>query len=190
MARLVGNTSRGVEFMNKPVIALVALATAVSVHGQARAEQEPSPSPLIGALRACHSIADSAQKLSCYERAGTALTTAEESGEVAVVHREQVRKVRRSLFGFAVPKFPFFSGRDEDKEEPREIVSTVQGFSSIGNGRFRITIAEASAVWETTESSMLRDPKPGEKVTIEGGTLGSYFIQVGTQRWVRARRVR
>lgn len=176
--------------MGKPFLVLVALAAAVSVNASALAQQDQSPSPLVGALRACHSIADPAQKLSCYERAGTALTTAEENGEVAVVHREQVRKVRRSLFGFAVPKFPFFSGRDEDKEEPREIVSTLQGFSSIGNGRFRITIAEASAVWETTESSMLRDPKPGEKVTIESGTLGSYFIQVGTQRWVRARRVR
>jgi hypothetical protein len=177
--------------MGKPFKMLVALAAAVSVNGPARAQQAQSPSPLIGALRACHSIADSAQKLSCYERAGTALTTAEEKGDVAVVHREQVKKVRRSLFGFAVPKFPFFSDRDEDKEEePREIVSTVQSFRSIGNGRFRITIEEASAVWETTESSMLRDPKPGEKVTIESGTLGSYFIQVGSQRWVRARRVR
>jgi hypothetical protein len=166
-----------------PVMTLALTSPAV-------AEEAQPPSPLVVALKACRSIADTAEKAACYDRATDALTSATDKGEVAVIHREQAQKVRRSLFGFAVPKFDFFSGDKEGKEEPKEIVSSLQSFSSIGNGRYRIVIAEASAVWETTESALLRDPKLGDKVTIEGGAMGSYFLQIGTQRWVRARRVR
>lgn len=178
--------------MHKARLTLVTLVVAAVATSPSHATEPQSPSPLVGALQACQSISDAAEKLACFERASQALISAEAKGEVAVVHQEQVRKVRRSLFGFAVPKFPFFPKRadDKDDEEPREIVSTLQSFNSIGNGRYRVGIAEASAIWETTESASLRDPKTGDKVTIESGALGSYFLQIGTQRWVRARRVR
>lgn len=177
--------------MSKARLILATLVAATVAASPLGAAETKSPSPLIGALQACQSISDGAAKLNCLERASQALISAEAKGEIAVVHQEQVKKVRRSLFGFSVPKFPFFPKRDnDDDDEPREIVSTLRSFSSIGNGRYRVGIAEASAVWETTEGADLRDPKPGEKVTIKGGILGSYFMQIGTQRWVRARRVR
>jgi hypothetical protein len=177
--------------MNKARLILVTLAAAAVTTSASGAADTKGPSPLLSALQACHSIADAAQKLACFERASQALISAEEKGEIAVVHQKQVQEVRRSLFGFSVPKFPFFSKRDDkEDDEPREIISSLRSFNSIGNGRYRVQIADASAVWETTESSMLRDPKPGDKVTIKGGVMGSYFMQIGTQRWVRARRVR
>lgn len=156
----------------------------------ASAQQAPPPSPLIGALAACRGLTDDAARLACYDKASEALTGAAARGDIAVVDRDQVRKVRRSLFGFAVPKFPFFDRKDDKDDEPKEITTTVQGFGGAGNGRFRVVLADSYGTWETTESAPLRDPKNGDKVTIKSGVMGSYFMQIGKQRWVRARRVR
>ena len=156
----------------------------------ASAQQAPPPSPLVSALAACRAVTDEGARLACYDKASEALTGAAARGDIAVVDRDQVRKVRRSLFGFAVPKFPFFARKDDKDDEPKEITSTVQGFAFAGNGRFRVVIADNYGTWETTESAPLNDPKPGTKVTIKSGVMGSYFMQVGKQRWVRARRVR
>ena len=167
-----------------PIAAIGVLASPAS------AQDVPPPSPLVSALAACRAISDEGARLACYDKASEALTGAAARGDIAVVDREQARKVRRSLFGFAVPSFPFFAHKDDKEEEPKNITSTLRGFSSIGDGRYRVVIADGDAVWETTESASFRDPKQGEKVSIESGLMGSYFMQVGKQRWVRARRVR
>lgn len=169
---------------------LAPLAAFGLVASPASAQQAPPPSPLVNALAACRAVTDEGARLACYDKASDALTGAAARGDIAVVDRDQVRKVRRSLFGFAVPKFPFFARKDEKDDEPQEISSTVQGFAFVGNGRFRVAIADSYGTWETTESAPLRDPKNGEKVTIKSGLMGSYFMQIGKQRWVRARRVR
>jgi hypothetical protein len=169
---------------------LAPLAAIGLVASPASAQQAPPPSPLVNALAACRAVTDEGARLACYDKASEALTGAAARGDIAVVDRDQVRKVRRSLFGFAVPKFPFFARKDEKDDEPQEISSTVQGFAFVGNGRFRVAIADSYGTWETTESAPLRDPKNGEKVTIKSGLMGSYFMQIGKQRWVRARRVR
>ena len=169
---------------------LVPLAAVGLVASPAVAQEAPPPSPLVNALAACRSITDEGARLACYDKASEALTGAAARGDIAVVDREQVRKVRRSLFGFAVPKFPFFNRKDDKDDEPKEITSTVQGFGGAANGRFRVVIADNYGTWESTESAPLRDPKPGDKVTIKSGLMGSYFMQIGKQRWVRARRVR
>jgi hypothetical protein len=171
-----------------PFVAALALLAA-----PAAAKEQPSgPSPLITAFQACQKIQDDAGRLACYDKAATALVGAASRGDVAVVDREQVRQVRRSLFGFSLPRLPFFSGsRDREvEEEPKEFVTSLTSFRSIGNGRYRFVVDQGKATWESTESAPLSDPRNGDKVTIRRGALGSYFAQIGKQRWVRARRVR
>lgn len=177
------------RFLTRPLLLLV-LASLAGSPSLAR-DREPAGPSNLRALEECQRIGEATARLACYDVAGPALTGAAKQGQLAVVDREQVRKVRRSLFGFSVPKFPFFDRRDKADDEPKEIVSTIQSFSAIGNGRYRMAIGDGSAVWETTESSMaINDPKRGEKVTITRAALGSYFLQIGSQRWVRARRIR
>jgi hypothetical protein len=160
------------------------------VASSASAQEASPPSPLVSALAACRTITDEGARLACYDKTSEALTGAAARGDIAVVDRDQVRKVRRTLFGFAVPKFPFFNRKDDKDDEPKEITSTVQGVGFAENGRFRVVIADSYGTWETTESVPMRDPKNGDKVTIKSGAMGSYFMQIGKQRWVRARRVR
>ncbi len=144
----------------------------------------------VTALDACRKIAQDSARLACYDRAVGALTDAVSSGDVAVVDREQMVKTRRSLFGFTLPDLPLL-GRGKGEPELKKIASTIVTSSALGDGRYRVKIADSDAIWETTENSdSLSPPRSGEKITIEKGALGAYFIQVGSQRWVRGRRIR
>jgi hypothetical protein len=156
------------------------------------ADPAPKDSALLQGLRSCQQIQDSAARLACFDKAAAALVGAAAQGDVAVVDREQVRKARRSLFGFALPEFPFLSGsKDEKDQEPKELVTKLASFRSLGAGRYAFVVEDGNATWETTESAQFGDVDQGDKVTIQrGGFLGSFFAQIGNGRWVRVRRVR
>ena len=159
----------------------------------AAAPPRPTIAPgsgLISSVQACPQIKDDPARLACFDRSVAALASANARGDVAVVDRQQMREARRTLFGFAVPRLPFFSGSKDVQEEPKRLVSTVASFRGIGNGFFRVTIADPESTWESTEPSDVFDVKAGSKVTIDHGALGSYFMEIGNNRAVRAHRVR
>jgi hypothetical protein len=165
--------------------AIAAIAAGPSV----AAKTPPAPSPLVNAIEACRQIADPTQRLACYDRAAPALVDAARSGEIRVVDRGQVRQVRRSLFGYSMPKLPFFSG-DDSADTGDELQTTIKSVRDIGYGKYRIVLTEGDAVWETTEASIsLSEPKPGQKITIKRGPMGSYFVRINGQRSVKGRRV-
>ena len=61
--------------------------------------------------------------------------------------------------------------------------------SSLGSGKWQIRL-EDGAIWQTNESRLnLADPKPGQKIVIQRGTLGNYFLRINGQRGIRGRRV-
>jgi hypothetical protein len=156
----------------------------------ALAKPPPPQSPLVGALAACQAIADNVQRLACFDKAAGALVTAAGQGDVSVVDRAQLRTARKALFGFTMPKLPFFSGDDSASDVSDTLETTIKSASGIGYGKFRIVVAEGDAVWETTETfATLRDPKVGQKITIKRGPLGSYMIKINNQRAVKGRRV-
>ncbi|MDP9422158.1 MAG: hypothetical protein M3Q19_04880 [Pseudomonadota bacterium] len=175
--------------MNKllPLGTIMALA---ALSGPAIAKDPPKQSPLVNALQACQAIADPAQRLACYDQQAGALLAATSKGDVAVVDKSEVRKARKSLFGFGMPKIPFFSGDDTADVATESLESTVKSASGIGYGKFRMVIAEGNAVWETTESyGTMREPRAGDKITIKRGPLGSYMLRIGSNRGVKGRRV-
>lgn len=172
--------------MNKllPIVVIALLA------GPVMAKDPPKQSPLIGALEACRAIADPTQRLACYDKEAGALLTAAQTGEVAVVDKAEARRARKSLFGFAMPNLPFFSGDESADEVSDTLESTVTKANGIGYGKFRITIAEGNAVWETTETyATMREPRSGDKISIKRGPLGSYMLRIGKNRGVKGRRV-
>ena len=170
-----------------PTILIAALILA----SPASAQKTPRRvSPLVNALEQCRQIADPAQRLACYDRAAPALVDASRSGAVTVVDRGQLREARRSLFGFSMPKLPFFAGDESAADTPNELQTTVKSARSLGNGKYRIVLTENDAVWETTEESMgFREPRAGQKISIKRGPLGSYFLRVEGGRSVKGRRV-
>jgi hypothetical protein len=157
----------------------------------AQAKERPVPaSPLVTAIDHCRQIADSVQRLACYDSAAGALVTATSSGDVSIVDRSEVRKVRHSLFGFSLPKVPFFSGDTTVNEAQSNLDSTIVSVRPLANGYFRIVIADNNAVWETTDDSIsFSPPQPGQKIEIVRGALGNYFIRVNGQIGVRGHRI-
>ena len=169
----------------------ILICAAVAAASPATAKDKPvAASPLVTAIDRCRQIADGAQRLACYDNAAAALVKATTSGEVNVVDRTEVRRVRRSLFGFSMPKLPFFSGDTTAGEVQNQLESTITSVRALNNGYYRLVIADNNAVWETNDSSISFDPpRAGQKIVILRGPLGSYFLRINGQIGVRGRRV-
>mgnify|MGYP003576411307 CR=1 FL=1 len=131
--------------MNK-LLPLGAIAALAALSVPAVAKDPPKRSPLVDALGACRAIADPAERVACYDRQAGALLDATSKGDVAVVDKSEVRKARKSLFGFAMPKIPFFSGDDTTDVVSDTLESTVKSANGIGYGKFRMTIAEGNGM--------------------------------------------
>lgn len=173
--------------MKENVIALILLGAA----GAASAEPQkvPAQSPFVQALANCRTQTEDAARLRCYDGAISALTSAAEQGKVMVVDQEDVRKTRRSLFGFNLPKLPFFQGDKSGAEAQEELTATIASVRSLPHGRWRLTL-EDGAHWETLETSgFIADPRVGNPVLIKRGALGGYMMRIAGQRALRAKRV-
>lgn len=178
------------KWRSAAAIFIITAIIAVAEPATAKDKQRASPSPLVAAIDRCRQIADSAQRLACYDTAANALVQAANSGAVAVVDQNEIRKARHSLFGFTLPKIPFFSGDETADEAQKQLDSTITSVHMLANGYYRIVIADNNAVWETSDSSISFDPpRVGQKITIIRGPLGSYFLRVNGQVGVRGRRV-
>lgn len=176
------------RFYRSSLMVMVAWSVGTS---PAAAKNKPAPpSPLVAAIDRCRQMTDPAQRLACYDSAAGALVQAANTGAVAVVDQSEIRKARRSLFGFTLPKIPFFAGDSTADEAQRRLDSTITSVQPLANGYYRIVIADNNAVWETTDSSISFDaPRNGQKITILRGPLGSYFLRINGQLGVRGRRV-
>jgi hypothetical protein len=169
------------------VVAISMLA--VPSMAEAKGKPEP-PSPLVSAIDRCRQMTDPTQRLACYDSAANALLNATNSGEVSIVDRGEVRKVRHSLFGFNLPRIPFFSGDTTASEAQDKIDSTITSVKALNNGYYQIVIADNNAVWVTTDDSINFDPpRAGQKIEIIRGALGNYFLRINGQLGVRGKRV-
>jgi hypothetical protein len=167
-------------------LALLAVAPAAS----AKSPKTPaSNSPLVTALDACRQITDGAQRLACFDRTSAALVGATSSGEVSVVDRGQLRQARKALFGFNMPRLPFFAGDKSAEDDKGVLDSTIKSAKAIGYERFQIQLADG-ALWETTQTYLnFSEPRKGQKIHIKRGPLGSYFLEIDGQVAVKGRRV-
>lgn len=179
--------------MRKAVLAgSVAAIVALVVAGSAAAKDKDPPrkSPLINAISACRQIQDPTQRLACFDKASGELIAATEKGDVSVVDRADLRQARRSLFGFAMPRLPFFSGDKSADDVTDKLVSKVTAVKEMPYNRVVVRIADGAALWETLESyGSFHTPKVGDSVEINRGPLGSFILRFGRQRGVKGRRV-
>jgi len=167
----------------------ILLTAAVCMSTAAVAAPKPQPSsPLLSDVQKCRQIGEDAARLACYDRTVNVLATASARGDINVIDRQSMREVRRSLFGFSVPKLPFFSNSKE--QEPKETVTTLTGFRELGNDFYRFSLKDPESTWETLDAAFIMTPKIGEKVTVKRGSLGNYFVQFGRDREVSAHRIR
>ena len=127
-------------------------------------------------VMACRSIGDAEQRLACFDRTAAALDNAQQAKAVVVIDENAVRETRRGLFGFSLPRIGLFGGGDDDKDEVKEISSTIASLSG-GSGRWVVTLADG-AVWEQTDGAYLRRPQVGQTILIKRAALGSYMGRI------------
>ncbi len=170
------------------IVALIVLAALALAPAPAKPRaQDARSNALIQALSACRAVADEKARLDCSDRAGARLAEAVEKRELVVMDRQEIRETRRSLFGFSVPNIPLFRG--ESGGDDGKLETTIAAASRLEGGKWQIRL-EDGAVWQTNETRLnLSDPRRGQKIVIQRGTMGNYFLRIDGQRGVRGRRV-
>lgn len=143
--------------------------------------------PLVDAVARCLTIAQADARLACLDPAARTLVGGVERREIAVVRREEVQRVRRSLFGIDGAPASEPSGAIAERLETLDttVVTAVRG----GNDQWTVRLAEGGR-WQTTEAWLVgREPKPGVAASIRRGSLGAYVLKIGNERAVRVRRI-
>ena len=136
---------------------------------------------------ACRALTDSAARLKCFDAAAMALETATENRQVVMLDQSEVRKTKRSLFGFSLPKIPFFGESDEEQEEEfKEIEGELANVQALPYGKYQFTVKDAGT-WQTTQgiSSILKN---GKKFKIKRAAMGSFML-VMNNTGIRVKRV-
>lgn len=174
-----------VRGFSAPALAL-ALGAAFAPGAQAQTAEAPRPAAA-QALSTCRTIAADADRLACYDRVVAAFDAAEQSGELIVMDREQVRETRRALFGFSLNTAPLFA-RGGTQEEIDSIESTLVRAREGSYGKW-VFVLENGSVWRQIDTERLsRTPRPGMEIRVRQGAIGSYLLSVAGARSIRVQR--
>lgn len=175
----------------KYVAGIVIILAAVSI-ADARPTPPPGASPrALDQVLGCRAITDDTKRLACFDQSVRDLQDAAAKRDIVVVDQEQVRETRRSLFGFSLPDIGIFGGgkttAKNDAGDLKEITAVVRSVRQDASGNW-IIVLEDGAIWHQTGGMIAVPPRSGEQVTIKRAALGSYFLRVGKQPGVKARR--
>ncbi|WP_419814258.1 hypothetical protein [Glacieibacterium sp.] len=172
------------------------MVTALVLTMSVGAEAATSPSASDRVLQPfadCRAIGAPDARLACFDKAAASLEAAVAARDVRIVDRQEIGRVKRSLFGFALPRVALFDGGDRKtgRDEPdfTEIDTTIASARRVENDRIELQLADEDARWRTTEP-MSFTPRNGAKIHIRKGALGNYFLSIAGERTVRGMRVR
>lgn len=168
------------------VLGLVGLSTVVRAKDR---DVSPPRAEVFQKVIDCRAIADGTQRLACYDAQVARLDEASARKEVMVIDQAEVKRTRKGLFGFNFNDLGLFGGDDDKSQEEgvNQIESTVRSARQDGSGKWIITL-EDGAKWTQTDSSSIRDPKPGQPIKVRKAAMGSYFANVNGQRAIRVTR--
>lgn len=165
---------------------LAILTFALAVPALAKDKDEAPRTPqVVQDVVDCKAITDSAARLACYDAKVAVMETGIQNRDLVVADREMMRDARRGLFGISIPRIRLFG--DGDKDEIKEIESTISAVRSAGDGMPIFVLADNTR-WKQTEGRNVF-AKPGDKIRIKRTGLGGYTANVDGQTGVRVVRV-
>ncbi len=170
------------RFVLAGALVICALPAAASAQ---TAPREGPPAAFARAVQ-CRTIADPTERLACYDREVAALEQAEQTNEIRVVDRQQVRRSRRSLFGLDLPDLDIFGGDDEDAVT--EINSTIRSVSQTALGKWIFELEDGARWVQTDSRNIVPNPRAGHSIRIRRGSLGSFLANVNNRTAVTVRR--
>lgn len=164
-----------------------ALISAVPISGPAAAGKPGANPAVVQTLLDCRKLADSTERLACYDKAAAAIESASASGDLVSLDRAQRRAARRQAFGFTLPTLSFLD-RGETEKEASRITATIAGASQDPLGKWIIRLDDG-AVWRQDEyGELARLPRKGSAVVITKGMLGAFFMTVDGQSLGKVKR--
>lgn len=176
--------------------ATIAIITATGQAGGKRDADLRNPA-VFQKLVDCRALSDDKARLACFDAAMGELEASRAKGDVVVVDQEEVKRVKRGLFGFSLSDIGIFGGKRDDKgrevaseTDVDEITDTISAVTRNRDGGYVLTLAN-SGTWEQIQAFTYgRSPKPGMSITIKRAALGSYKMSIEGGPGVRARRIR
>lgn len=154
---------------------------------QAKPKPEAPPPAQLQSLMACRVVADTHQRLACFDREASAMSAAVARKDLVIIDRDRARAAQRSLFGFSVANFGGLIGANG--EEVKEIETVVASSNFNRDGGWTVRLKDGS-VWTQIDSVVVpMKPEAGEKVVIRRAAFGSFFMKVGQQIGFRAKRI-
>ncbi|MES2135960.1 MAG: hypothetical protein V4502_02720 [Pseudomonadota bacterium] len=170
----------------RQIIVACGLAAAVTAGATEARDSPPGPPPaLVQGLLGCRAIADSTQRLACYDRQSGAVADALQKKDLVVIDKARATEAKRSLFGFSVPNFAGLLGGGD----LNQVESTVAGAARNADGGWTVKLADGSLWTQTDDTPVALEPRPGDKVLVKRGSLGSYFVMLGSQPGFKAKRI-
>jgi len=107
------------------------------------------------------------------------------SKDLVLIDRERARAAGRSLFGFSIPNFGGLFGSGG---EIGQIDGTIRSTGRNPDGGWVITLDDGS-VWTQTDDWPGLDARPGKKVIVKRGVLGSFWLMIPGQNGIKVKRV-
>jgi hypothetical protein len=173
--------------MRLSLILIGGIAAVLGTSAEARSNPPTGTPAAVQSLLACQSIADAGQRLSCFDKAAQGFADAMTKKEVVIVDKARANEAKRSLFGFSIPNFSSLFGAGD--EQLNQIESIVTAAFENGYEGWTVKLADGST-WQQTDSAPVAiPPRKGDKVIVKRGTLGSYFVKLGSQPGFKAKRV-
>ncbi|MDZ3830514.1 MAG: hypothetical protein U0S50_01690 [Sphingopyxis sp.] len=175
------------QLSQRIMLTFAVLCGAAFVPATAKDKEKAVTPSQIRELYVCRDIADSAQRLECFDRKVEALAVAEANREISFTDKATAKKTRRGLFGFVLPNIDGLIGDTEDIES---IETTIKSASMGANGRYRFSFADGSVWYQIDDIQLFRDPSGGKKIVIRKAALGSFLGKIEGERAIRMRRER
>jgi hypothetical protein len=173
--------------MIKALAAGTILTFATATGAEARSVPNTGTPQSVQQLIACRSIADSAQRLACYDHQSDALSNALAKKEVVVIDKARATATKKSLFGFSIPDFGgLFGGAGDDV---KEIASTVTRVAQDPYGAWVVSLADGSTWAQQDDAPLGLGPEKGDKVVVHRGSFGAFFLRVNGQPGIRVKRI-
>jgi len=95
-------------------------------------------------LIACKIIADSTERLSCFDEKIAAFETAQTNSQIVIADREQVLEARRGLFGLSLPRIKLFSGSGDEGDQISQIEGEVASVRGLRGGKWLIKLEDGA----------------------------------------------
>lgn len=180
------------------IIACTAIAAACAATSSAQDRQNEDRRPALGTaarpealsrLVDCRTVADTAERLACYDREVAALDAAEARRELVIVDRQQIRKTRNTLFGLSLPSLSIFGDDSPGEEGVSRIESKIKSFSQNSLGKWTFELLDGARWVQIDSRNLSADPRAGQEIKIRKAAMGSYLANVNGQIAIRVRRV-